>query len=136
MRLRREELADEVADNSIVAPTAEELTMLRQRVTEAVSEGSPGPVKALLQHLIHEIRVDSRDAIHPIFRVPVGGDNPVVDAVCAPSSSVEVKGLEPSASTFRKCGSRCHDQALSEDFPDSGVSIPSGSLTIPPLPAR
>ncbi len=39
-----------MADNSIVAPSAAELTMLRQRVTEAVSEGSPGPVKALLQH--------------------------------------------------------------------------------------
>ena len=49
---------------------------------------------------------------------------------------VEVKGLEPSASTLRKCGSQCFDQALSEDFPGSGVAIPSGSLTIPPLPSR
>jgi site-specific DNA recombinase len=101
LRVRREELADEMADTSMAAPSADELTMLRQRVTEAVSEGSPGPVKALLQHLIHEIRVDSRDAIHPIFRVPLGGDNPVGDAVRAPSPSVEVKGLEPSASTLR-----------------------------------
>ena len=45
---------------------------------------------------------------------------------------VEVKGLEPSASTLRMCGSQPSDQALSEEVPGSGVSIPSGSLTIPP----
>jgi len=33
-------------------------------------------------------------------------------------------------------GSRRYDQVLSEDFPDGGVEIPSGSLTIPPLPSR
>ena len=48
---------------------------------------------------------------------------------------VEVKGLEPSASTLRMYGSQPFDQALSGDFPGGGVSIPSGSLTIPPLPA-
>ena len=49
---------------------------------------------------------------------------------------VEVKGLEPSASTLRKCGSQCFDQVLSEDFPGSGVAVLSGPLTIPPLPSR
>jgi hypothetical protein len=51
----------------------------------------------LLQALIHEIRVDSKEAIHPIFRVPVGVNLSEDDAVRAPSRSVEVKGLEPSA---------------------------------------
>jgi hypothetical protein len=46
--------------------------------------------------LIHEIRVDSRQAIHPIFRVPVGGDHQQDDAVRAPSRSVGAGGLEPS----------------------------------------
>ena len=49
---------------------------------------------------------------------------------------VEVKGFEPSASALRKCGSQCFDQALSEDLPGSGVAIPSGPLTIPPVPSR
>jgi len=49
---------------------------------------------------------------------------------------VEVMGFEPTASTLRKCGSQRFDQALSEDFPGSSVAIPSGSLTIPRLPAR
>jgi len=45
-------------------------------------------------------------------------------------------GLEPTASTLRKYGSQLFDQALSEDSPGSGVSIPSGYLTIPLLPSR
>ena len=49
---------------------------------------------------------------------------------------VEVKGLEPSASTLRMSGSRPFDLVLSEDLPGGGVSIPSGPLTIPLLPAR
>jgi hypothetical protein len=49
---------------------------------------------------------------------------------------VEVKGFEPSASTLRMCGSQPFDQVLSEGLPYSGVAIPSGSLTIPPLPSR
>src|SRR5271157_3292718 len=34
--------------------------------------------------------------------------------------AVEVKGLEPSASTLRMSGSRRYDQVLSEEFPGSG----------------
>ena len=49
---------------------------------------------------------------------------------------VEVKGLEPSASTLRTYGSRRFDQALSEEIAGRGVAIPSGCLSIPPLPAR
>jgi site-specific DNA recombinase len=49
---------------------------------------------------------------------------------------VEVKGFEPSASTLRMYGSQWFDQVSSDDFPGNGVSIPSGSLTIPPLPSR
>jgi hypothetical protein len=35
-----------------------------------------------------------------------------------------------------KYGSQCFDQVLYSDFPGSGVSIPSGSLTFPPLSSR
>jgi hypothetical protein len=57
--------------------------------------------------------------------------------VDSPADSwVEVSGLEPPTSTLRMSGSRCFDQGLSENFPGSGVSIPSGSLTIPLLPSR
>ena len=45
-------------------------------------------------------------------------------------------GFEPTASTLQMSGSRRVDQGLSEEFPGGGVSIPSGSLTIPLLPSR
>ena len=47
---------------------------------------------------------------------------------------MEVVGFEPTASTLRKYGYQRFDQGLSEDFPGSGVAIPSGSLMIPPFP--
>ena len=93
LRARREQLADEMEDADLTAPTPEELAALRERVTEAVAEGSAGPVKALLQALIHEIRVDSRDAIHPVFRVPLRGDHHQDDAVRAPSRSARSSRL-------------------------------------------
>src|ERR1019366_7899311 len=71
------------------------------RTLQAVAGGSSALVKSLLQALIPEVRVDSRQAIHPVFRIPVGGDHQQDDAVRAPSRSVEVNGLEPSASTLR-----------------------------------
>ena len=48
--------------------------------------------------------------------------------------TVEVKGLEPSASTLRMCGSQCLDKVLSVDLPGSGVAIPSGSSRSLPFP--
>jgi len=101
LRARRQDLADQMDEAELVAPTPGELAALRARVAEAVANGSPATVKSLLHALVHEIRVDSREAIHPVFRVPLGGDHQPDDAVRAPSRSVEVKGLEPSASTLR-----------------------------------
>jgi site-specific DNA recombinase len=95
LRARRRDLADEMEESDHTAPTKEELSKLRDRVAEAVAEGSAAPIKVLLQALIHEIRVDSREAIHPIFRVPVGVDISRDDAVRAPSRSVGAEGLEP-----------------------------------------
>ena len=87
LRARRQELADEMDEADLTAPTPKELSVLRERVTEAVAEGSAASVKGLLQALIHEIRVDSREAIHPIFRVPLGGDHPEEYAVRSPFRS-------------------------------------------------
>jgi hypothetical protein len=98
LRARREVLSDEMDEADLTAPTAEELSALRDRVAEALASSDPAPVKTLLQALIHEIRVDSRQAIHPIFRVPLGGDHPGDDAVRAPSRSVGARGLEPPTS--------------------------------------
>jgi site-specific DNA recombinase len=96
LRARRELLADEMDDAHLAAPSPDELAALRDRVAEALASSDPAPVKALLQALIHEIRVDSRQAIHPVFRVPVGGGHQKDDAVRAPSRSVGAAGLEPT----------------------------------------
>jgi site-specific DNA recombinase len=90
LRARRQDLADEMDESDLTAPTKEKLSELRDRVAEAVAQGSAAPIKVLLQALIHEIRVDSREAIHPIFRVPVGVDISGDDAVRAPSRSVDL----------------------------------------------
>jgi hypothetical protein len=44
-------------------------------------------------------------------------------------------GFEPTASTLRRYGSQLLSRPFPPDFPGNGVSIPSGSLTIPPLPS-
>ena len=95
LRSRRQDLAAEMDEADLTAPTREELSEPRERVAEAVAEGSTAPIKVLLLALIHEIRVDSREAIHPIFRVPVGVNLSEDDAVRAPSWSVGAEGLEP-----------------------------------------
>ncbi len=89
----------EQADITCASP--EELAALLDRVNEAITEGSAAVIKSLLQALIHEIRVDSRNAIQPVFRVHLAGDAMAGDAVRAPSRSVEVMGFEPTASTLR-----------------------------------
>ncbi|HXY27723.1 MAG TPA: recombinase family protein [Acidimicrobiales bacterium] len=75
------------------SPSAEDLLALRVRVQAAIADGSPAIVKQLLGALIHEVRVESRHAIRPVYRVP-SGDH-VQHAVRAPSRSVGRRGLEP-----------------------------------------
>jgi CarD family transcriptional regulator len=58
LRARREQLAGEMGDADLTAPSLEELSALHNRVAEALASGDPAPVKTLLQALIHEIRVD------------------------------------------------------------------------------
>ena len=74
LRSRRQELADATDVDTVVTPTEDDLTALRDRVADAVAKGSPTAVKVLLQALVHEIRVDSRHAIQPIFRLPTLGE--------------------------------------------------------------
>jgi site-specific DNA recombinase len=60
------------AIDSITAhpPTEKVLAQLRERIHEAITHGPRPAKKALVQALVHEIRVESRDVIIPTFRVP------------------------------------------------------------------
>ena len=92
---RREELDDD-SDAAPIPPTPAELAEVGSRVREAIATGSPAVVKELLSVLVHEIRVEGRHVIRPVFRVPHGtGDQNVVRAL---SRSVGAGGLEPSTS--------------------------------------
>ena len=48
------------------------LSDLRARIEEALTNGATPARKALLQSLIHEVRVESRDSVIPWFRVRSG----------------------------------------------------------------
>ena len=80
LRARREELLAAMEQASATAPDADELAALRDQVANALADGSVPARKALLQSLVHEIRVDGRDHVVPWFRVP-GGAEPKVRAV-------------------------------------------------------
>lgn len=68
------------------------LAELRTRIQEATDTGTDAERKVLLQALVHQVSVTSRDHIEPFFRVPGTVDTSAVRAV---SGLVEVSGLEP-----------------------------------------
>ena len=51
----------------------QDLVDIRSAIRTAIERGSPQEQKALLKALVAEIRVESRKAIYPVFRVPEGG---------------------------------------------------------------
>ena len=96
LRERREELVVAVQQASATAPDAEVIAEMRHHIEKAVTDGAVPARKALLQALVHEIRVEGRDRVVPWFRVP-GGANPKVRAL-ARSAWCSQKGLtSPSA---------------------------------------
>ena len=97
LRSREADLNGQMEQHPQQAPTPIELAIVREMVLKALRSGSRAQAKVVLQNLVEEIRVDQRDAIHPSFRYPDGGELMTAEAaVRAPSRSVEAKGLEPS----------------------------------------
>ena len=80
LRERREELFVAMEHASARAPHAGEIAAMRHHIEQALSTGAVPARKALLQSLVHEIRVESRDRVVPWFRVP-GGAEPKVRAL-------------------------------------------------------
>ena len=98
LRARREELLAAIEQASAAAPSADELSALRDQIAHALANGSVPARKSLLQSLVHEIRVDSRDRVVPWFRVP-GGADPKVRALggWAPPAGLEPAHPAPEA---------------------------------------
>src|SRR2546428_4434553 len=60
---------------SLISSYCEQLPLpgdVLQHIAEAMESGTPSQRKALLQELVSEIRVESRDAIFPTYRLPNG----------------------------------------------------------------
>ena len=70
LRDRRAKLAGAIDGADLRPPTQQQITNTRQHVLAAIDNGTDRDRKTLLQALVHEVRVDSRDHITPTFRVP------------------------------------------------------------------
>lgn len=102
LRSRQEDLNELIQGGEQPPPTPIELAELRHCVERALAAGPRANVKAFIQNLVAEIRVEARDVIRPTFRFPrEGGPGTTRTPVRAPSGSVEVSGLEPPTSTLR-----------------------------------
>jgi site-specific DNA recombinase len=96
---RRAELA--ASDDDQLEPLSDDdLHLLQAHVAEVIADGDPPGRKALLQALVQEIRIVSRDEIYPFFNLP---------AVRPPYGSVRPAPCEPSrtrSSTRRQRGQK------------------------------
>jgi site-specific DNA recombinase len=89
LRVARDRSATALASTPLHTPTEDQLAEVRGRVAEALDSGADPERKALLQSLVHEIRVTSRDHIEPFFRVPEPSDATAVRAVYGSVGRIE-----------------------------------------------
>ena len=94
LQARRDELAADAGDTP-EALNEDDLRALQAHVARVIDDGEPAARKALLQALVDEIRVPSRDEIYPFFTLPT---------VRPPYGSVRPAGIEPA--TSRSGGAR------------------------------
>jgi exonuclease VII small subunit len=101
LRGQQAELAASAPDEGTHAPTAAELAAIANQLEHLVANAEPQQVKALLRHLIAELKVNGRAEIQPTYRV-------ITPTVCATSEKVERTGIEPVTSglqsSTRPCG--------------------------------
>jgi hypothetical protein len=67
---RRKELNEALAGGKTTAPIADQLQQIRNEVATALHTGDSAAQKRLVQRMVHEIKVDGRHKITPIFKVP------------------------------------------------------------------
>jgi len=89
LRGQQAELAASTPDEATHTPTAAELAAIADQLEDVVAQAEPQQAKALLRHLIAEVKVNGRAEIQPTYRV-------VTPTVCATSEKVEAAGIEPA----------------------------------------
>jgi hypothetical protein len=70
---READLTAAVEDEQIDGPTPAELAEIKAMLTEGLRDGPIPQRKAILQKFVSEVRVQSRKAIYPVFRLPLCG---------------------------------------------------------------
>ena len=88
LRERQAELSTTLEEEALQAPDPAGLSSLRGEVEAAMRSGSPAQVKALLQALVHEVRVEDASTVRPVFKIPAGTATTCSEAVRAPSRVV------------------------------------------------
>jgi len=73
LRTRQAELKEVVESEPRSHVTRQQMENVLSHVRAVLAEGHPPQVKAVLQALVAEVRVESRSSIRPVFRVPAGG---------------------------------------------------------------
>jgi site-specific DNA recombinase len=92
LETRASELAARQDEEPPERATAADLEDLRQTLRAALKSSTPDSVKPVLQVLIDSIRVEGRENIEPVFRVP---------AVRVDSGYMEPAGIEPATSCLQ-----------------------------------
>jgi len=96
LRLRRNELAA-LTDGAPIGPTADQLAVIIDGISQAMTEAEPNAIKRLFEQLVHEVRVTGRSNIKPYFRIPTNGTTPDQGSgVRTLSGSVPPAGFEPA----------------------------------------
>jgi site-specific DNA recombinase len=88
LRGQHAELDESTPDEGTHAPTRAELATIADHLDQLIANAEPQQAKALLRHLIAELKVNSRAKIQPTYRV-------ITETVCATSEKVERAGIEP-----------------------------------------
>jgi site-specific DNA recombinase len=96
LRMRRDELRAALDAVNIQPPTRQELTDLAEQVRVAVADGPTPARKRLLHTLVHEIQVQGRHEIIPVFRVPDSQPAAPGRGVRTMYGSVRPAGFEPA----------------------------------------
>lgn len=111
LRAHREELAEARDAEQPESLTPDQLAALHKLAQQTFARGSLSKRRALLSHLVHEVRVQGRDHIQPVFRVPDTSDlAPAPARVRAHIGlllPVDLTGLEPVTPCMPcKCSTR------------------------------
>ena len=72
---------------AIVAPTTEDIGAVLTAIDDAMDNGTLSQRKALMQQLVTEIRVESRSAIFPTYRLPAPPVRAISGVVAAADSN-------------------------------------------------